>query len=222
MPFEPDHELLRQYVRARDGEDLAQAAHLWGRLVLNNFDRVNQAVKAFRFSAGGSGIPQDEHGSAASEAYLRVMSMGTNFAGREPGQFYAALWTCVDNSCKDFGRKELRHDKRAAGSLDQTFDPGGEAGPYDAALAAYDAELQAQAHDAIEAEVSIRQAEGLIAWGISQIPNDNYREVLELTLLHELPAEEIAARLGISLANVYARRSRGVKALEKILREHGS
>jgi len=222
MPYEPDHLLLRQFVLARESEDLALAAAIWERLAVNNFDRVKQAVSAFRFSPGGPGIAPDERGSAASEAYLRVVSMGTNFAGREPGQFYAALWTCVENSCRDFGRKELRHGKHAAGSIDQTFDPDGEAGPYDAALAAYDAEQRDLARDAAQTERRTQQAETLIAWGIGRISNKNYREVLELTLLQKLPAEEIATTLGISIANVYARRSRGVKALEKILRDHGS
>jgi DNA-directed RNA polymerase specialized sigma24 family protein len=58
-----------------------------------------------------------------------------------------------------------------------------------------------------------------VAWGISQIANDNYREVLEMTWIHKIAAEEIADQLGISMENVYARRSRGGKELEKILRD---
>ena len=145
--------------------------------------------------------------------------MGAGFRKREIGQFYAALVTCVQNACMDFGRKELRHDKHAAGSLDETFEPDGEAGPYDAALAAYDAELREQADAAVETEHSRREAEQLVAWAIGQVTNDNYREVLELTYLQKLSAEEIADQLGISPDNVYARRSRGGKELEKILRD---
>ena len=52
--------------------------------------------------------------------------------------------------------------------------------------------------------------------------NDNYREVLEMTYIEKLEAEEISERLGISMDNVYARRSRGLRELGKILREHGS
>lgn len=58
-----------------------------------------------------------------------------------------------------------------------------------------------------------------MAWGISQVANDNYREVLEMTWIQKLPADEIADQLGISMENVYARRSRGAKELEKILRD---
>ncbi len=218
MPTEPDHLLLRRYAVARDKGDGELAAQLWEQLVVNNFDRVKQIVKAFRFSAGGRGIPEHEWGSAASEAYIRVVAMGANFNARETGRFYAALVTCVQNSCKDFGRKELRHERRSAGSIDKTFEPGGEAGPFDAALAAYDAELRERAADAVEEEIGRVQAEQLVAWGIQQIQNDNYREVLEMTF-QNVPAEEIADQLGISMENVYARRSRGLKELEKILRD---
>jgi RNA polymerase sigma factor (sigma-70 family) len=216
---EPDHLLLQRYAASRDRGEAQAAAQIWEQLAVNNFDRIKQIVKAFRFSAGGKGLPEHEWGSAASEAYLRVVAMGANFQAQEAGRFYAALVTCVQNSCKDYGRKELRHDKRAAGSVDKTFDPDGEAGPYDAALAAYDAGLRERATDAVEDELERRHAEHLVGWAIGQISNDNYREVLEMTYFHKLSAEEIADQVGISVDNVYARRSRGGKELEKILRD---
>src|SRR3954451_13714686 len=220
MPFEPDHVLLRQFVDAHERGDLSAAAQYWERLAVNNFDRVLATVKSFRFSPGGPGVPQDEHGSAATEAFLRVIAMSAGFRKREAGRFYAALHTCVENACLDFGRKELRHQKRSAGSVDQTYEPDGEAGPYDAALAAYDADLRRQSQDALEAEAARQEAEPLVAWGIAQSSNDNYREVLELTYLQKLPGEAIADRLGIGLPNVYQRRRRGTLELERILREH--
>jgi RNA polymerase sigma factor (sigma-70 family) len=219
MPCEPDHRLLSQYCDARDDGELELARTLWEQLAVNNFDRIKQIVKTFRFSPGGPRLPDHEWGSAASEAYVRVNAMGANFRHREIGRFYAALVTCVQNSCKDFGRKELRHDMRAAGSVDSTFDPDGEAGPFDAALAAYDQHLRETANDTLDAERSRVDAEQLVAWGVSQIANDNYREVLEMTWLQQLPADEIADLLGISMENVYARRSRGGKELERILRD---
>jgi RNA polymerase sigma factor (sigma-70 family) len=219
MLCEPDHLLLRRYAAARDRGAADEAGELWERLAVNNFDRVKQIVKAFRFSPGGRGIADHEHGSAASEAYLRVIAMGANFRKREAGQFYAALVTCVQNTCRDYGRAQLRHDKQAAGSIDARFAPDGDAGPFDKALAAYDAQLRAEASDAVDAEHGRTHAEQLVAWGIGQIANANYSEVLEMTYLDKLSADEIAAQLGISIENVYARRSRGVKELEKILRD---
>jgi DNA-directed RNA polymerase specialized sigma24 family protein len=43
-----------------------------------------------------------------------------------------------------------------------------------------------------------------------------------MTYLEGLSGDEIAERLNITADNVYARRSRGMKQLEKILRDHGS
>ena len=164
-------------------------------------------------------MPEHEWGSAASEAYLRVIAMGAGFRNRELGQFRAALVTCVQNACRDYGRKELRHERRAAGSVDERFDPGGEAGPYDSALAAYDAELRERAGDAVAAERSRLRAEELVAWAIARVDNAAYREVLELTWIEKLSGAEIVARLGITPDNVYARRSRGGKEMERILRD---
>jgi RNA polymerase sigma factor (sigma-70 family) len=222
MPAESDQSLLRHYHAARDAGDLHAAAESWERLAVNNFDRIRQTVNAFRFSAGGPKLPESERGSAATEAYLRVRAMGGNFRQHEVGQFYAALHTAVHNACLDYGRKELRHDRHAAGSIDKKYEHGGEAGPYDAALAAYDAQLREQAAEAVDAELRQMDAEGLIAWGIAQVKNDKHREVLEMTYIDKIPAEEISERLDISMANVYARRSRGQRELEGILRGNGS
>ncbi len=218
MPFEPDHLLLSKFVDAQERGDRAAAAELWKRLAVNNFDRVQQIVRAFTFSPGKR-LPADEQGSAATEAYLRVISMGVNFRKREPGRYYAALYKCVHNACLDYGRKELRHKKQWGGSLDETYEPDGDAGPFDSVLAAYDADRRRQSEDAVETEIGRRDAESLVAWGISQVANDKYREVLESTHLHQLPAESITEQLGISMDNLYQRRSRGLKELEKILRD---
>src|SRR3954463_14343262 len=115
--------------------------------------------------------------------------MGANFRKPEVGRFYAALAKCVHNACMDYGRKDLRHAKHSAGSIDKTFDPDGDAGPYDAALAAYDADLRARSVDAVEDELQKHDADQVVAWGISQITNDKHREVLEMTYVKKLPAE---------------------------------
>ncbi|HEV2786896.1 MAG TPA: sigma factor-like helix-turn-helix DNA-binding protein [Solirubrobacteraceae bacterium] len=208
---------MSRFVAAQERGDAAEAAQLWERLAITNFDRVMQIVKAFRFSPGRR-LPADEVGSAATEAYLRVISMGARFRKREPGSYYAALHSCVQNACMDYGRKELRHQKRSAGSLDQRFEPAGESGPFDRVLAAYDADRRRQTEEALEAERERQEAEGLVAWALGQVNNDNYREVLEMTYLQQLPAEAIAEQLEITMANLYQRRSRGQRELEKILR----
>ena len=218
MQFVRDDVLLARYWAARDAGDRRQAAGLWEQLIVQNFDRIKQTVKAFRFSPGGKGLPDYEWGSAASEAFIRANAMGAGFRERHIGQFSAALYRCVHNVCLDYGRKELRHERRAAGSIDQTYDPDGEAGPFDAAVARYDAERRAEADEVAKSDQRAAKARDLVHWGIGQIGNENYREILTLTYIDKLDAEHIATRTGISLDNVYARRSRGLKELEKILR----
>src|SRR5205085_12420081 len=105
----------------------------------------------------------------------------------------------------------------SAGSIDEKFDSESDAGRYDKALAAYDAELRKRSIDAVENELQTQETEHFVTWAIAQVKNPKYREVLELTYIKKLTAEEIADRLGISIDNVYARRSRGIKELEKIL-----
>jgi DNA-directed RNA polymerase specialized sigma24 family protein len=221
MAFEPDRILLRRYHAAVSRGDLAAAAEAWDQLAVNNFDRIKQTVKAFLFSPASRGIPEVDQGSAASAAYLRVRAMGAHFRKQEIEAYYAAIVHTTQNSCMDFGRRDLRHDKRKAGSLDQRFDPDSEVGPYDQALANWEAERRRKAAERIADELHKQRAENFVAWGVSQIKNDNYREVLELTYIDKLDGDEIAERLGISMANVYQRRSRGQRELEKILREHG-
>jgi DNA-directed RNA polymerase specialized sigma24 family protein len=219
MPARSHQSLLDDYAAARAAGDDAAATVAWTELVARNFDRMKQSVKAFRFSAGGSRLPEAEQGSAVSEAYIRAAAMGRAFRHTEIGAFYAALHQCVLNSCKDYGRKELRHDRRAKGSLDERFDSGGVSGPYDGALAAHRGAQQERLRAAVEAEGSRVQAEQLVHWAISCIANANHRAVLEMTYCDEpLSGDEIAAKLGISPDNVYQCRRRGGKELERILR----
>jgi DNA-directed RNA polymerase specialized sigma24 family protein len=220
MPSEPDRILLRRYHAEMSRGDVPAAARAWDQLSVNNFDRIKQTVKLFRFSAGGRGIPEHEWGSAVSEAYIRLRAMGAHFRKQEIEAYYAALIHCVQNSCRDFGRKEFRHTKRSRGSLDERFDAESETGRYDAALADWEAERRRERAEAGADERNKQWAESFVAWGIGQIKNDNYREVLEMTYIDKLEADEIAERLGISMDNVYARRSRGLRELGKILRDH--
>ena len=216
-----DDELIRRFCDHRDRGDLVRARDLWEQLALSNYDRVKQLVKAFRFP-GGQALPVSDLPDATQEAFLRVSAMGANFRESALGQFRAALHRCVFNSCMDFGRKELRHDEHIAGSLDERYAPGDEAGPYDAAIVAHSLAREAQDIEAADDAARSDEAQSLVAWAIAQVENVNYREVLEMTYVQRLAADEIADRLGITMDNVYARRCRGVKRLEEILRDPGS
>ena len=199
----------------------ARARELWEQLAISNFDRVRQLVKAFRFP-GGQPLPIDDLPDATQLALLRVISMGASFRESALGQFRAALRQCVGNACKDYGRKELRHQRHAAGSLDERYGPGDEMGPYDAAIARHSLERAALDAESADDESRSTEAHDLLAWAIAQVENHSHREVLEMTYIQKLAADEIADRLGITMDNLYARRSRGVKRLEEILRDPGS
>jgi RNA polymerase sigma factor (sigma-70 family) len=215
-----DDELIKDFCDHRDRGEHARARELWEELALANYDRVAQLVKAFRFP-GGERLPADDVPDATQEAFLRVSAMGAGFRGAVLGQFRAALHQCVTNSCLDFGRKELRHAKHSGGSLDERFEADDEAGPYDRAIAQHSREREAlEAGADLDAERAAA-AHDLVAWAIARVENDNYREVLEMTYLRPLATDDIAERLGISPENVYARRCRGTKRLEEILRDPG-
>jgi RNA polymerase sigma factor (sigma-70 family) len=179
---------------------------------------VQQLVKAFTFP-GGARIHVDRVPDATQEAFVRVLAMGKTFRESALGQFRVALVTCVRNSCLDYGRKELRHDKHAAGSLDERYEDGDETGPYAAAIARHSREREALEAEALADEESRLDARDFVAWGIGRVENGSHREVLELTLLEQLASDEIAERLDISHDNVYQRRHRGLKRLEEVLRD---
>jgi RNA polymerase sigma factor (sigma-70 family) len=220
MPLKPDRLLLRDYHAAISHGDLPDAARAWDQLAEQNFDRIKQTVTLFRFgAASGKGIPELDQGSAVSEAFLRVRAMGANFRKQEIEAYYAAVVHTAQFACRDFGRKEFRHQKRSAGSLDQRFDPESEVGPYSGALAAWDEARREQAAQRIRDELGQQHEESLILWAIDQIKNDKHREVLKMTYNEKLTTDEIAERLRISMENAYQRRSRGLRELKKILDE---
>src|SRR3954454_14707471 len=97
--------------------------------------------------------------------------MGRRFREHELDKYKAAVFSVVHNTCLDYGRKELRHERRRAGSLDQTWEPGGEGGPYDAALAAHDTDRRPQADEPLHDEASRQDAARLVRWGIAQVSN---------------------------------------------------
>lgn len=213
-----EEELFHLFCRHRDRGDHERAAAMWQGVALHNFDRIKAVVQAFRFDGSGR-IAHHDIDDAVQEAYLRVVAMGRTFEGEALGQFRVALKTCISNACMDFGRKELRHAKRADGSLDDGYEDSGSS-PYDRAIARQSVELEELAAEADADEERLREMTELVAWGIAQVENDGHRAVLQLTFLQPTPGDEIAALLGITLDNVYQRRRRGMKQLEAILRDH--
>jgi DNA-directed RNA polymerase specialized sigma24 family protein len=219
MPFKPDRFLLRDYHGAVARRDLSAAAQAWDQLAEQNWDRIKTAVKLFRFSKASGGIPEVDQGSASGYAFLRVRALGANFRKQEIEAYYAAVWNTTQFACRDFGRRDFRHTKRSAGSLDERYDAESAVGPYSGALAAWEETRREDAADRILEELEQQREESLILWAIGKIKNDKHREVLEMTYRDKLNTDEITMRLGISKDNAYQCRSRGMRDLKKILDE---
>ena len=216
----PVHELLRRFARLRaDGDE--RLHDVWEALVIRTFDRVQQSVKSFQFP-GGQRLRDDQRDDAMQEVFFRLKDMAATFAGSSEGEYYAALRTCVWFACMDLGRAELRHESKAAGSLDEPAFDGGDRGRFDDALDHDAQRREAEARDRVETELHAQHAHDLVQWGVSQVRNESYREMLELTVFEGLDGDTIAARLDINAANVYTRRRRALEKLEEVLRDRRS
>lgn len=213
-----DEELVAAFARARDGGDRRRRLELWQELAVNQLDRVRSMVASFRFDGGGS-IAADDREDAVQEAFLRVNAMAENFRGATIGEFRVAVRTAVTNACLDFGRATLRHEKRRGGSLDEPASEDGSGSRYEAAVARHSGEQEAAAREAERDEERRAEEQSLVRAAIARVDNEGYRAVLELTFVDQLSGAGIATRLGITEANVYQRRRRGLQKLEKILRD---
>ena len=215
-----EDELLRLFAHHREQGDDQRRRAVWEALVVKTFDRVVAAVKVFRFP-GGKPLPLHQRDDATQEAYLRAQAMAGSFRGTTEAEYRVALAKCVWYACMDFGRRELRHDEQVAGSIDAPAfaDEHGDRGRYDDAIESEARRRQEESLDRLAAEAALARERDLVAWAISQVENDGQRAVLEMTYLEGLDGAEIAARLEISMDNVYARRLRGKRRMEKILRE---
>lgn len=213
-----DDFFIRRFARERDRGDLAAAMAVWEELTIRSFDRVRAHVVLFRFP-GGQPIDSRHHDDATSVAFARAYQLGENFRGTTAAEFRAALKKTVWHACMDWGRGNLAYEIGIGGSLDERYDDG-DASPHDEALARHLADIAAAGHDAEQAGERGREDAELVHWGITQVENESHRTVLELTFVEKLSGEEIAARLTITIDNVYQRRKRGLQALEQILRDN--
>jgi RNA polymerase sigma factor (sigma-70 family) len=213
-----DDFFIRRFARDRDAGRADAARQTWEDACVRKWDLVNGLVRGHTFPGGGHLSPEDQH-DAANEAMLRILKMGERFRGSTAPEFRAAIKRAVWYTCMDVGREALAWEQHSAGSLDDLYE-GSDVGRFESAIAALSRNRGEQAIEAEERELEDLQAMALVRWGISQIANENYRVVLEMTFIQRLDGDEIAARLGITTDNVYQRRSRGLKKLEEMLRDH--
>jgi RNA polymerase sigma factor (sigma-70 family) len=202
-----DEQVLRRFVACRDAGDGDGALRCWGELVERNYDRVRAMVDLW--GRGGRLSPQ-ERDDATQRALVKLWrNMVHTFEGTSMGEWVNATRSLVDFACRDVQRAGAVRSRRET-SLDRqrVGDEGDLTGAHDSRLAKL-------AHEQHRREGERGEAASFVVWALPRIADERRRRVLERTL-DGSPAEELAAELGVSIANLYQLRSRGLKDLARL------
>jgi RNA polymerase sigma factor (sigma-70 family) len=205
-----DEQLLRRFVACRDAGDGDGALRCWGELVERNHDRVRGLVDLW---GRGGRLSEQEREEATQRALVKLWRrMVHTFEGATMGEWVNATRSLVDFACRDVQRAAAVRSRRET-SLDKqrVGDEGDVSGAHDSRLAELAHEQHRRAGERAEAA-------DFIAWALPRIDDERRRVVLERTL-DGAPAEELAAELGVSMANLYQLRSRGLKQLARLWEE---
>lgn len=187
-----DEERLKRFVAHRDAGAVAAARREWEALVEANFDRIAGLVT---LQARGKLSPF-ERDEAVQRAIVKIWrNMVSTFEGTSVGEFVNAVRTCAGFAVIDVQREAARRAARET-ALDEA-----------AEYRWGDVARQEHRRDGERAE-----ARDFVAWSLPQLSDQRQRLVVERSL-DGVPAEEIAAELEVSLANLYQLRSRGLKRL---------
>ena len=208
--FLRDEELFRLLLLHRGRGDYARAKEAWDQLVENVYDRIRTRVATWRWKGKDVSIAAGEVEDVTQLAIIRLGGIMENFEGTVLPQFRAFALTCAVNQCMDWSRKEMTREIGIAGSIQD------EAAGDEEAYGRFDSELADVAQRAAEREEHVFELHDAIARAIPLIPSDDQRAVVQMTR-EEVPAVEIAARLGTSVENVYQLRLRGLKKLKEVL-----
>lgn len=196
-------ELARRVVELRDEAAATE-------LAMRSYDLITMRVRRFEHPASpGVRIPRDDWADAAQDAWLRTRRALLNL--RDPRAWQAALRTAVHNTCMDWCRRDLRHDRHRGGSIDDTREgsDGGRHGAMDAPLG----EIARRGGDATADRVA--DADALDRALATLSPKQ--RDVVRLTDLG-YGSREISEMTGESVANVDQLRSRAYRQLRRELR----
>jgi DNA-directed RNA polymerase specialized sigma24 family protein len=196
-----DEELLRRFVGCREASDGDGALHWWGKLVEAKFDLVRVMVdrRAPRY-----GFSADEREEAVQRALVKLWrNMARSFHGTTMGEWVNSTKSLVEVVCMDVQRDAAKRTGR-----ESAFDAGAD-------VPNSEWKGDALAHERARDDTEKAEAASFVAWALPQIDDGRRRQVLERTL-DGVPAEDIAAELEVSMANLYAIRSRAVKDLRKL------
>lgn len=206
-----DEAALRRFVACRDAGDEAGADLAWRELVELSLDRITNLVDAWAWRKA----PLDDHerADAIAEAIFRMWhKVRTTYEGTSMGELHNLLERLVGFACSDVVRAAVKHRRREK--------------PLDATWTDEEGDVQ----DASSYEVTESQAKHVrdlqkdearhdVDWALARMTNARYREAIE-DGLDGVPAEETAARMGVTIDNLYQLRRRGLVALRALLQEH--
>jgi RNA polymerase sigma factor (sigma-70 family) len=173
-------------------------------LAVRSYDLIRLRVQRFRHpSSPGVGIPRDDWDDAAQDAWMRAVQALLNL--RQPAAFRGVLHSAITNACMDWCRRDLRHDKRRGGSIDETREAAD-----GSSLGAMDAQLGRIAGRSPGIAERVAAADELDR-ALAALP-ERQRQVVRLTEQGYV-SKEIAELLGESVANVDQLRSRAYRRL---------
>jgi hypothetical protein len=199
-----EDEHLRRFLAARKRRDAAEMRRWWDELVIDFYDRMDGFVAA----AHKGRLDDDEHELAVTLSMMRFSHrLIETFEGVSIGQLVNASKTLARGICMDVQRAAMRRHAHEGPSLDEGWDADAEDRP----TASWEADEAMRRFERAERSAETRD---FLQWALPQLRDDR-RGVVELTF-HGAEIPEIMAERGVSRANAYQLRSRGLKDLEKL------
>ena len=204
-----DEEHLRRFLRARAQADPVEMRRWWDELVIDFFDRMDGFVAA----AHKGRLDANEHEDAVQLAMIRFSkNLIASFEGVSMGELVNACKTLARGISIDVQRRSMSRRSHEGSSIDERWDADAEDGP---AAPSWET---GEARDRFDAAERGREVADFLGWALPQI-KDKRRDVLAMTF-EGLELPEICAELGISAANAYQLRSRGMKDLSKLKEQY--
>lgn len=200
-----DDEHLRRFVAARDAGDTDAMRQWWEELVITIFDRMDGLVGA----AHKGRLNDDEHERAVSLALSRfTFKLIHTFEGVSMGELVNATKTLASYICMDVQRASMA---KKTVSLDHGWDADEDGSSSSAWEAA-----ESQRRFALDEHT--RDMDAFRDAAMAKLP-ERQREVVDLTF-QGAEIEEICDQLDLTRDNAYQLRSRGLRKLAQLLRDH--
>lgn len=200
-----DDEHLRRFVAARTAGDTDAMRVCWEELVITIFDRMDGLVAA----AHKGRLNDDEHDQAVSLALSRfTFRLIHTFEGVSMGELVNATKTLASFICMDVQRASMAN---RTVSLDHGWDADEDGG----SSSAWEA---AESQRRFELDEHTRDMDAFRDAALAQLP-PRQREVVDLTF-QGAEIDEICDQLDLTRDNAYQLRSRGLRKLAQLLRDH--